>query len=339
MNVMKRLSRVKPDAMPLRQQAAFFGSLSELIHNGFSLAASLDFIATTAPENTLVVTRIQRNLEAGTPLSQAMQFFLAADLYQQLRIAEEHGDVITGMLDISRFIQLTVQQRQKLKALAVYPLCLLGLLVTMMLIIKLVIMPQTASLLPTTPQQSHLDGYLLIGAGLVISLSLGLGVLIKTKRGIQRAEFLIRLPLVGKLFRHYYQYYLASNLALMLKNGLDLQQIITVFRQFAPHSLLQEVGTLTERSIQTGTGLLASLRHYHFVAPEMIAFLENGSEQRTAGQNLLALSELYFQRLMRSSEMLIKLVQPGAFLLIGLLIFLTYLQMLLPMYQAMKGIY
>ncbi|USS89784.1 type II secretion system F family protein [Fructilactobacillus cliffordii] len=294
---------------------------------------------TITPQNDGLIQTIRQRLNQGQSLSGAMQFFLAPDLYQQLRIADEHGDVINGMLDISRFIKLNMHQRQKIKAIVVYPLVLVGLLVAMVLLIKLVIMPQTASLLPadSTPQGSQTLWWL--GGGLMMGVILMLVVVLKRRRGIKRAELLVGLPIVGRLFQNYYAYYVANNLALMFKNGLDLQQIIRVFQQFSPHSLLWEMGVQAEQSIQKGSGLLAGLRHYHFIAPEMMVFLENGSEQERVSQNLLALSELYFRRLMQSSDTLIKLIQPLSFLAIGALIFLTYLQMLMPMYQAMKGIY
>ncbi|USS91226.1 type II secretion system F family protein [Fructilactobacillus carniphilus] len=294
---------------------------------------------TIAPANVALIRIIRQQLNQGKSLSAAMQFFLAPDLYQQLRIADEHGDVISGMFDISRFIQLNMRQRQKIKAIVVYPLVLVSLLVAMVLLIKLVIMPQTASLLPTDSPPAHSRAIWWLGGGLVIGTIGFLTLELKHRPGDKRAQLLVKLPVVGRLFRNYYAYYVANNLALMFKNGLDLQQIIGVFQQFAPHSLLWEMGRQAEQSIQRGSGLLAGFQYYQFIAPEMMAFLENGSEQERVSQNLLALSELYFRRLMQSSDALIKLIQPLSFLAIGALIFLTYLQMLLPMYQAMKGIY
>ncbi|USS87648.1 type II secretion system F family protein [Fructilactobacillus hinvesii] len=339
MNVFKSLKMDDKQSISLKKQAALFASLSELIRNGFSLMESLNFMETTTPIDAKLIRKIREQLDAGQNLSASMRFFLTSDLYQQLRIADEHGDVISGMLDISRFIQLTMKQRQKIKALVTYPLILVGLLVMMVVIIKLVIMPQTSSLLPNqTPQGTSFPWWWVGGMILVLGVGL-LFFLFKRVTGIRRAELLVKLPLVGRLFRNYYAYYVANNLALMFKNGLDLHQIILVFHQFETKSLLWEMGERVEQSIQRGYGLQAGLAQYHFIAPEMVTFLENGSEQEQVSQNLLALSELYFQRLMQSSDTLIKLIQPLSFLAIGALIFITYLQMLMPMYEAMKGIY
>lgn len=56
-------------------------------------------------------------------------------------------------------------------------------------------------------------------------------------------------------------------------------------------------------------------------------------------KNLRALSRLCFQRLIKKSERLISLIQPTAFVIIGITIVVTYLKMLLPLYHSMENIY
>ena len=159
------------------------------------------------------------------------------------------------------------------------------------------------------------------------------------KQAIYKANFLAKIPFLGMIFSSYYEYYLTSNLAIMLQNGLDLRKIVQVFAKFKERTLLFEIGQEMDRSLKQGIGIEQIFKRYYFVSNELVVFLSNGSTNEMLAKNLRALSRLCFQRLIKKSERLISLIQPTAFVIIGITIVVTYLKMLLPLYHSMENIY
>ncbi|ANZ58315.1 hypothetical protein BGL34_00570 [Fructilactobacillus lindneri] len=335
----RNIGMVKRSKVTLKQQAFIFESLSDLIAIGFSVKQALVFIETVSKKNREVVQCIKQSLINGYSLPVAMKFFLSDAIYQQLKIADEHGDIVIGMREISRFIQLRLKQQQKIREVMIYPSFLFGILFIIIFAIKFFILPQTSDLIKQTNGNNWTD-YLIWGIVLLVILfGLYQFDLFRNKKMIVKAELLVKIPLVGKIFSNYYEYYLSSNLSLMIKNGLDMKQIVNVFLEFEKETLLYEIGLDMQKGLQKGENIDVIFKKYSFVSNEMIVFLSNGSVKTELSKNLDALGKFCFQNLVKSSGSIIQLIQPLSFAIIGLTIVITYLQMLLPMYDSMKGIY
>ncbi|ETO39915.1 Late competence protein ComGB, access of DNA to ComEA [Fructilactobacillus florum 8D] len=322
----------------IAHQAFFFATLSELVTVGFSIRAGLDFVATVSASQQTIVKQIQDKLIQGSSLPAALQQHLPVPTYQQLKLADEHGDLVQGMTALSRFLQLRQQQRQKLLAASLYPLCLLGILGGVFILIKTVLLPQTTTLLAKPAPATHWEIVLFLGMFGIGGLVMGLRWWRRQTR-LSQANLLIRIPLLGGLFRSYYAYYLTANLALLFQSGLEMREMVKILTSFEAMTFLAEIGHQLKRGLQQGESLSEILSANQFVGVELCTFFDNGSSQTALANNLSAYSELCFQKLIRRSNQLIGMIQPIAFVIIGGLIGLTYLQMLLPMYQSLKGVY
>ncbi|CAM2799761.1 type II secretion system F family protein [Fructilactobacillus fructivorans] len=325
----------------IKQQAFLFSTLGDLLSTGFSIHQSLEFVKVVSKRNQIIVNKIMHGLERGNNLPDSMKFFLSESIYYQLKIADEHGDLVNGMKEIGDFLKLRITQNEKIKAVVVYPIFLFLVLFSIIFAVKFLIMPQTADLTGQTGTRNHhVISYIVYAVGLAIIL---LGMVcyqnFKAKKCIDRINLLVKIPVIGQLFKAYYQYFVTSNFALMINGGLDLKQVVSALLKFDHQSLLYDVGKTMHASFNEGMNFGASLAHYSFVSEEMIVFLLNGSTQSELAQNLKALSRLSFKEMIRKSNLLIKLIQPVSFAVIGILIVGAYLQMLLPMYDSMKGLY
>ena len=336
---MKFRKNINSDKVTLQQQSFIFSTISELMKIGFSISQALDFIKTVSKKNRKIILKVEQGLKSGYPLPKSMKFFLNNSMYQQLLIADEHGKIEDGMQEISEFIQLRLKQKNKIRDIAIYPLILFFFLILLLISIKLFVLPETNALGNITASKNWIT-YLTI----VVIGFFGISGFYRVKdflakQAIYKANFLAKIPFLGMIFSSYYEYYLTSNLAIMLQNGLDLRKIVQVFAKFKERTLLFEIGQEMDRSLKQGIGIEQIFKRYYFVSNELVVFLSNGSTNEMLAKNLRALSRLCFQRLIKKSERLISLIQPTAFVIIGITIIVTYLKMLLPLYHSMENIY
>lgn len=336
---MKFRRNTNSDKLSLQQQVFIFSTISELMKIGFSISQALAFIRTVSKKNHKVIFKVEQGLKSGYSLPQSMKFFLNNAMYQQLLIADEHGKIENGMQEISDFIQLRLKQSNKIRDIAIYPLMLFFILILLLVAIKLFVLPETDALAQLKPTQNWLTYLAIVLLGFVSIFGFYRAKDFLAKKAIYKANVLARLPLLGSIFSAYYEYYLTSNLAIMLQNGLDLRKIVQVFAKFKERTLLFEIGQEMDQSLNQGLAIEQIFKRYHFVSNELVIFLSNGSTNEMLAKNLRALSKLCFQRLIKKSEKLISLIQPTAFVIIGITIVVTYLKMLLPLYHSMENIY
>ncbi|WP_413627178.1 competence type IV pilus assembly protein ComGB [Fructilactobacillus vespulae] len=333
---MKTLKSINSDKIGLKRQAFILNTLSDLLETGFSVQQSLKFIKTVSKPNAKIITKIQSSLLDGYSLPEAMKFFLSKTIYQQLKIADNHGQIVAGLKEVAEFILEKMKQKNKIKELSFYPILLFTFLFSIILAIKIIILPAT-SIKSSSETSGNLYGW--IGLSLIVIIGTSL-LIYKFKRfdRMKQVEWLIRIPLVGKIFFEYYQYYLATNLALMLKNGLDMYKIVAVFKEFEESTFLQKIGQDIENGLNNGDNLERIFAKYPFISDEMLVFLSNGSSNEKLAMNLNAWAKMCFKRMTKAVEKIIKLIQPLSFVIIGITITVTYLSLLMPLYQSMENI-
>lgn len=324
--------------MTIHNQVEFFSSINGFLKNGLPLSDALNFYGTLSNENQTVVHRIKESLLSGNSFSRSVRSLVSNDLYYQIRIAEYHGDLITALDKINEFLMIKKRQKEKLANLLAYPSLLLILLLGIIVAIHAFITPQLREATQTQGKDSHYVIWIWLGGIVMGGISL---LMMKYRRmnRIDRINLMFRIPVLKQLYRYYYAYYLAGNLALMMRCGMDLRQIIDLMCQMKKNLVLVALGKEIKRLINYGGNGHDLKAKFQFVPLKMLILMDNGDAPQVLAQKLESYSTLCFDKLVRLSYRLIGLIQPVMFLVIGLVIVLTYLGMLLPMYNSIKGVY
>lgn len=292
-----------------------------------------------------VLTVVNQRLMAGESFADSVRPFVRTDLYYQLLLAEEHGELENTLGDVGRLLVAKQQQQQKLQRLLQYPLLLLFLLGILILGLGTYVFPELES------WQS--PGHASILSELRVSLRLGLGLggllvlllvistIIRWRRFSpdQRVDWLCSLPVIGKCYRSYYGYYVTSTVAILLQCGMSLKEILRVVDCFSPNSLLFCLGEAARRRVSRGGELKDLIEQHHFLPKELAILINKGTTVRELGGDLSVLAKMCFDRLLRQLEELLTLVQPIIFIVIAIVIIVLYLSILLPIYQSIQGVY
>lgn len=286
---------------------------------------------------------VENKLREGYRFASAIRPYVDVDLQAQLFLAESHGNLAQTLAELGKYLTARQKQRQKLAGLMQYPLILFGLLALLMVALQLFVFPELKNWQSTTNQHWwQLVPWKLVA--MVIGTVLIVMVVCQFYRWHQkdpngRAAYLSKLPVVGKMFRLYYSYYLVSNVAVMLAHGLSIRECCEVTTQLDRNSLLAWWGRLIAHSGTKGADLLAAMRQCPYLTRELPLFFERGLSATELADELTAYHRLLFQQLIMKTERLLVFVQPVMFLIVALMIVGMYLSILLPIYHSLQGVY
>lgn len=323
--------------LKVKDQITLFSSIRNFLNNGFSLEEAIDFYTVMNSDLRKPINYIKQSLASGKNFSESVKPLINFRTYCQLRIAEFHGNLLNALDNIGKFLKLKQNQRKKILGLLIYPLFLLGLLMVILIGIRILVTPQ----LQMSNNEPSLNKWLWVTVALIPILILAYGGwrYYYEQSRVWQINHLLKLPLIGKIFQSYYAYYFSSNLALMMSCGMDLKQIVNFMESFKSSSLIQDLSLDLRKAIDRGYQFKRLRRKYHFLPLTMILLLNTGDTNPVIAQKLRSYSRFEFKLMMKQSSRIIAMMQPVMFLIIGMFIAGTYLSMLLPMYQSIKGVY
>lgn len=315
-----------------------FETLADLIDNGFSLRDAMDFIVDVHGQQFKQLSPVVSQLQSGAGLATALQPYVGIDLYYQLLIAEQHGALTTTLEQAGQLMRTKATQQQQIRRLLQYPLILLALLIGTLVMVKTAILPNFNATARAPVQAISWELGL---SSVAIIVLLGTIIVIghlKRLPARQRFLWLARLPIIGSLIRTYCGYYLTLNAGMLLAGGLELQGICEVSRQFKTQSLLQQQGEFVENRLLAGESLAMIIKHDRLLPDELSLLVGKESPTAQLSQEMIYFAMMQYRRLVRDLNRLISWIQPLMFMVIALVIVGTYLNMLLPMYNAMGEI-
>ncbi|WP_232842535.1 type II secretion system F family protein [Levilactobacillus tujiorum] len=315
--------------------------MADQLASGFSLRQALQFSQMASTGLPASVAEIERRLVAGENFVTCLAPYLQASVYFQLQIMTTYGDLAVALQRSADLLDLMATQRKRLLHLLMYPVSLLigmlGLLVTL----KLGVLPQlqqqmVAQAAPQAGQRLYLE----VGGGLGVILG-GLGGWRwwRQQTTLHLVGWYLRWPVVGKIFRAYYAYYLTANLGQLLASGLSVKQMISVLQQLPPNALLHQLAVSLAQRLQAGKLPVNWLRQQAFIPSQLLVLLQKGQTSVQLARELEAYSQLRYRELVRLIEQSLALVQPILLTVVALLIVGAYLSMLLPMYANLQGVY
>ena len=316
--------------VPLIAQERFCRQSAALITAGFSLPDVFAYLRVSSPKYRIVWERIEAELANGIAFSEAVAHQeLAPILFQQLQLAQIHGDLAKALTVAGDYLGLRVRNRQKMTQLLVYPCLLLAMLMVLQVVVVFGVLPALS--LP----RSELVLVQLGGLAVLIGLCVLIYLVWRRLTPLKRLLVLQKVPGMRQVLRMYYQFQFTSGAAQFLLAGADISDFC---RHLATlEGPLGNLGSRIQAKVQRGQELTEALQE-PFVPDEVARLLTLGQSRHLVAEGLKLSGEQLFFNLQRQLEKLVNLIQPLLFLLIGGEILLVYLQILLPLYQSLGGV-
>ena len=207
---------------------------------------------------------------------------------------------------------------------------------TMLVGMKVYIVPQ----LDVSNSGQSIDMFLKLLLYLFLSLMiiLVIGIFyIRKQSEYQRAIFLVKLPLIGKIYLSFYHFLILQGLGMQLASGMNLFDICESNKRFQKNSIQAYLAEKFVSGLTNGESLLKLIDKEPLLPKQLQVVIQAGESGRQLADDLLLMSELKFEETQRSLKRVLNLVQPLLFGVIAIVIVVTYLIVLLPIYGMMRG--
>ena len=119
---------------PLRVQFDFFESFADMLKNGFSLKQCIFNLKILYPALASSLTNVYQQLQQGKSFSKRFRLYLNLNVYYQLVIVEEHGELELSVHELGKVLRQKLAQKEKLIDVLVYPLILFCLLIAIIVV-------------------------------------------------------------------------------------------------------------------------------------------------------------------------------------------------------------
>lgn len=316
--------------------------MADQLASGFSLRQALRFSQLAGSGLPQSVAAIEGQLLRGRVFVSCLEPYLQANVYFQLQVMTAHGDLAEALERSATLLGLMASQRKRLVQLLMYPLGLLVGMVGLLITLKFGVLPQLQQEIVAQSAPVGRWGHLYLEVGL------GCGGLLgsygawrwwRQQPRLKLAGWYLRWPVVGRIFRAYYAYYLSANLGQLLASGLSVKQMLTVLQQLPERALLHQLADTLAQQLQAGELPVGWLRRQPYIPSQLIVLLQKGQTRDQLARELAAYSQLRYRELVRLTEQGLALVQPILLTVVALLIVGAYLSLLLPMYANLQGVY
>ena len=320
--------------------------LATLLKSGIPMDEALESLAETAESVRLrrSLARVRVRLREGEQLSGAM----AEDdtfppmLVRMVGAGEEAGQPGVILERYATFLQDEVEHRRALQSALAYPVVLVtlsvALLIALMIFLTPVIQEMYASMdreLPPITQFMVSLGTALRGWGMGVLAGLGL-VAWLGYRSVPRVtvdRWKMNLPLLGSLVRAGLMSRWARTLGMLHGAGVPLVRALQMSREVVDNEALNRELRGVEKAVERGDGLSVAVGRVWLVPPLLQQFLRTGERTGDLEPMLVSAAGFYERELDRRRTAMVRWLEPGLILFMGLIVGMLVVSALLPLSQ------
>ncbi|SDJ47891.1 type II secretion system F family protein [Pseudomonas indica] len=316
----------------------FTQQLASLLQAGVPLDRSLEIMQRVSADLPMqqLIAPIQEGVRRGASLSRVLgeRPELFSGFYISLvQAAEVAGDLAEGLGSLAYYLERSKSLRDKLVSVLIYPLILLGVSATSLLVILVYVIPQFRQLF------DDMDASLPFSTQVVIGLAEGLRVAgpwlllaaLAAAWGVRRAlrqpdyrrrwdQAVLRLPLLGSLRRRIETARFTRSLGTLLKGGVALLQALNIARQTLGNQLMLEQVGIAAESLKQGRQLAAPLLATGLFPALAMQMIQVGEETGHLDEMLLKVADTYDREVEISMQRLLAVLEPLLIVGLGLLI-------------------
>jgi general secretion pathway protein F len=234
---------------------------------------------------------------------------------------------------LAAMLERAARLREQLLSALIYPALLVLVAIGAVILLLGLVVPQFAPLFAEAHSALPLSTRAVLGASsllreqgwtalaLVSSLLLGLALALRRPEIAERCDdWLLRLPLIGRLLLLAASGRWMRVLAVLLKGGVPLPEALELVRPVAGHRRLQAMLGAMKNGIKDGKGLTASLPDQPPLPELALPMLRVGEQSGRLDESLFHLAELFDNRLEQSLKRLLAIFEPACVLLLSLMV-------------------
>ena len=337
-------------------QLRFFQQLTTLFAAGTPLLEALWISSqqTQSLQMRGVVHTLAERVAGGLSLHQAAADFPKVFDRQWIEIiktGEASGQLGSVLMSLTGHIQTTRETQAKLVSAMIYPIILLCVAISAVVVMLWKVVPvfaeffsEAKSALPAITQTVinlseflQNDGHYCVG-GVIVTVFVTRRFL-KTPGGkLLFTKLVLTTPMIGECAVEAYMERFATNMVMLLKAGLPLLDALHSMQGvFHDNPVYSEALQHIRRRVSNGTGLAPSMQETGLFTSMMISMVRVGEESGQLGVVLDQVAVYYRKRVEATLERLTGMIEPLVILGMGVVVAVILTSIYLPMFQMASG--
>lgn len=335
----------------------FTKQLSVMLKAGIPIESAVSSLATSTsnPKLTIVYHRLQSHLSSGHSLSDSLSLYpkYFDPIYRSIiQIGEKTGTLDLVLSQLVGDIEKIHRLRQKIRSALMYPMTVIGVMLTTTILLSLFVLPKLVDFFSTFDQTLPLPTQILIYLSiyardygiitLIVTIILIVGfILIARHPGpkLQLDKFVLKIPYLGSFIIQSQTASLSRNLSLMLKSGMPLSlALFSLSTTITNLYVAQQVEHLLE-GITAGRSLSTTLAKKSSIFPPLfLKMIEAGEKTGTLPELLNDTADFFENEVDNTAKNSTTAIEPILLLIVGLLVGFMALAIISPIYQLTGSI-
>jgi type IV pilus assembly protein PilC len=340
--------------VPSRNLAIFTRQFSVMIDAGLPLVQCLELLAKEEPDKRLAaaIDAVRVDLEGGSSLADAMQKrpYAFDALFTNMVAAGEAGGILDVILQrLSTFIEKQAKLVSQVRSAMIYPIAVLSIAAIVVTVIMIKVVPTFTTLFEGLGAQLPFATRVVIAISkkmivmlpfFLVGLFGGLYLLrryYKTEPGRMRIDaMLLRMPLIGKIFRKIAVARFCRTLSTLLASGVPILNGLDITAKTSGNAIIEKAVMQVRGRIERGDTIAAPLKAAG-VFPTMVSQMIGAGEATGALDTMLAkIAEFYEDEVDVAIAGLLTILEPLLICVLGVIVGGIVIAMYLPLFDLIS---
>jgi type IV pilus assembly protein PilC len=287
----RRMQSIKPQDLIL-----FTKQMRTMLNAGIPVLQSLDVLQnqTENPRLKSAIVSIAADIKSGGTLSRAFAKHqsIFPELYCNMIRAGEISGTLTEVLErLIYIVDHEFKVKKDIKSALTYPIVVVVALVAAFFVLILFVLPQFVTLFTKANIQlplptrvclgiySALTNYWYVVTAAVVGSVFSLSAYFRTEAGkIARDGFMLRLPIIGPVFKKAAMARFASIFAILQASGITVLEAMDILAGTIGNAFIARDFKNLRAKLEQGRGLSGPLRTSHSFTPMMVSMITIGEE-------------------------------------------------------------
>ncbi|MFC5603544.1 competence type IV pilus assembly protein ComGB [Sporosarcina koreensis] len=333
-------------------RASFLGRLSLLMQEGYTFHDGLVLLMPYhSKQYSELLELLELDLKNGLGVTDILRRLgFSSNVLLPVIIAELDGRIADALKGIAERMKQSEERKRKLRNLLLYPIILFFFLTIFLVVFRSYFLPNLQAM--SVARNDTVNGFvsllpllvsripdLMIGSGILIIITAGIGILIYRKLlPYRKIRFLLSIPFVGSLFSKWKTRDFSGEIGGLLQSGLSMQDALEVLVEQEVDPILSEIAETIKGHVIYGETFDNAILLTAGLRKELNTYAKHGSDTGHLGKELLLFSENLHAMIEEEMTRWLALMQPVLFTILAICILAAYLALLLPVYSTFDSL-
>ena len=340
-----------PKKVNLDELILFSRQMYSLLKAGVPITRAINGLVDTTKNPTLrlVLKEMVDDLESGRPLSNSMAKYpkvFSSLFVSMLNVGENTGKLDESFLQMSRYLELEKDTRNRIKSAMRYPTFVIVAIVVAISIINLFVIPAFSKMFASFGADLPWATQVLVGMSAFFvnwwpaMLAAVVIAVVGTKRYIDTDDGHLKwdrsklhLPVVGSIIMRATLARFARSFAMASHSGVPLLQALNAVSRAVDNVFVGAKITSMREGIERGDSLSRTARQTELFTPLVLQMIAVGEETGAVDDLLLEVAEYYEREVDYELKYLSDSIEPILIIVVGILVLILALGVFLPMWE------